>query len=71
MSFKGYRRFKRKYKFVHILVFATAVILFWRGVWGILDTYLFPDNILLSNLVSIGIAFVVLYLDDFHLKELE
>ena len=50
---------------------AIAIVMFWRGVWSLLDAYLFPDNILVSNLVSILIAFLVLYLDDFHLKELE
>ncbi|MCR4326503.1 MAG: hypothetical protein NUV52_02520 [Candidatus Roizmanbacteria bacterium] len=50
---------------------ATAVVMFWRGVWGILDSYLLPDNTLLSYAVSVLVAFAILYLDDFHLKELE
>lgn len=71
MYFKGYRRFKRKHKVLHILLVASAVVMFWRGVWGILDTYFFPDQKVLSYLTSILIAFFILYFDDFHLKELE
>lgn len=71
MYLKRYRKFKRKYKVLHILLVALAVVMFWRGVWGILDTYLFPGNELASYLSSIIVAFLILYFDDFHLKELE
>ncbi len=68
---KLYRRFKKRYKILHILIVATAVVMFWRGIWGILDTYLLPDNTLLSYTISVFVAFGILYFDDFHLKELE
>ncbi|PJE64015.1 hypothetical protein COU89_00065 [Candidatus Roizmanbacteria bacterium CG10_big_fil_rev_8_21_14_0_10_45_7] len=66
-----YRQFKKRHKIIHILIMATAVVMFWRGVWGILDTYLLPDNTLLSYAVSVLAAFTILYLDDFQLNELE
>jgi len=53
------------------MIVAIAIVMFWRGVWSLLDTYLLPDHFLISNLVSILVAFFILYLDDFHLKELE
>lgn len=71
MSINRYRKFKRKHKVLHILLVALAVIMFWRGVWGILDMYLFPNHHLVSYILSIVIAFFILYFDDFHLKELE
>lgn len=71
MSIQRYRRFKKKHKVLHILLVAFAVVMFWRGAWGILDAYFFPGNHLLSYLFSIIIAFIILYFDDFHLKELE
>ena len=67
---KRYRRFKKRHKVLHILLVAIAVVMFWRGAWGILDTYFLPDNLLASYLASIFVAFVILYFDDFHLKEL-
>lgn len=66
-----YRRFKKRHRVVHLLLISTAIVLFWRGVWVLLDTYLLPDQALMSSLVSIGAAFIILYLDGFHLKELE
>lgn len=70
-SIKIYRRFKRKHKVLHTFIVAVAVVLFWRGAWGIIDVYFLPGNVLASNLGSILTAFLILYLDDFHLKELE
>lgn len=39
---------------------AGAVIMFWRGVWGLMDVYLFPDNLPLSYGISFIIS-VILY----------
>ncbi len=66
-----YRLFKRKYRAVHVLFVSVAIVMFWKGVWSLLDAYLLPGNVLLSNLILILVAFSILYLDDFHLKELE
>ena len=68
---KGYRRFKKKYRLLHVLLVATAIVMFWRGAWSLLDTYFLPNYQLVSSALSILIAFFILYLDDFHLKELE
>lgn len=37
-----------------------AVISFWRGVWGLLDLYLFPKNHELSFWFSIIIGIIIL-----------
>lgn len=66
-----YRRFKTNHKVLHIFFAAIAIVFFWRGVWGLMDTYFFPDNPVISNTASVFVAFVILYFDDFHLKELE
>ncbi len=66
-----YRFFKRKHRAVHILFVAIAIVMFWKGVWSLLDAYLLPGNVLASNTILILVAFLILYLDDFHLKELE
>lgn len=71
MSINRYRKFKKKHKILHILLVAFAVVMFWRGAWGILDTYFFPGNHLVSYTISIALAFIILYFDDFHLSELE
>ena len=68
---KIYRQFKRKHRLLHILIVAIAIVMLWKGIWSLLDAYLFPGNVLAGNLLSILVAFFILYLDDFHLKELE
>ena len=46
------KRFSGSKGFKAILVGA-AIVMFWRGTWGLLDLYLFPDNQELSFVVSL------------------
>lgn len=57
--------------FVTVFVTAAAVVFFWRGVWGFLDYYLFPENPLLSYLSSIFIGLAILWWDDKRISELQ
>lgn len=61
---------RRMYRNLHILVDVVAVVLVWRGVWSLLDFYLFPNNPVLSNLVGLILGLAILFFDDFLLKEL-
>ena len=56
---------------VNAIVVILAIIMLWRGVWGLLDVYLFPGSPTLSYLISISLGALVLYLDDFSLKDLK
>jgi hypothetical protein len=58
-------------RFIRILVMSIAIVTFWWGVWGILDTLFQISNPLIGYFIGIIIALLILYLDDFHLKELE
>lgn len=52
----------RKIKAVgRTIIIAFAIILFWRGIWGLMDLYLFPKNHLMSYIVSIIIGIIILY----------
>lgn len=57
-------------KFIYSLITGLAMVSFWRGVWGLLDYYLFPNNEPLSYLVSFLIGLIILYLNDFSISEL-
>jgi hypothetical protein len=46
-------------------------VMLWRGVWGLLDTYLFPGSPTLSYLVCIGLGAAILYLDNFSIDNLK
>ncbi|MBN2517557.1 MAG: hypothetical protein JXB14_01805 [Candidatus Altiarchaeota archaeon] len=52
------------------IVIAFAVICFWRGVWGLLDEYLFPYDYTLSLLISMIIGLVILGATHYTVREL-
>ena len=58
------------FQFLLILSGLVGVVMLWRGVWGILDIYLFPDNKFISYVFSIFIGFIILLVDDFELGEI-
>lgn len=54
-------REKRDWKRIFLaLLVAFAVISFWRGLWGLWDLYIFPDNYLLSLWVSVVVGVLIL-----------
>ncbi|PIN81207.1 hypothetical protein COV13_02050 [Candidatus Woesearchaeota archaeon CG10_big_fil_rev_8_21_14_0_10_32_9] len=53
-----------------VLLIGLSVVSFWRGAWGIMDTYLFPTNYELSSWVSIIIGLIILYVTHYWTKEL-
>ena len=62
--------FQRDKHFVRNIVIAIGVVLVWRGVWHLADMYLFPNNPLLSNIVSLIVGILILYLPDGSLHHL-
>ena len=52
---------KRGREVFYTLLAAFAIISFWRGVWGLMDIYLFPNNYTESLLVSIVIGVATIY----------
>ena len=52
------------------LLIGFAVISFWRGVWGLLDIYLLPNNQSASFWISIIIGIVILTATHYSVKEL-
>ncbi|MDD4135637.1 MAG: hypothetical protein PHN66_01035 [Candidatus Shapirobacteria bacterium] len=68
---KKFREYLSKKKFISLLIEVIGVVLIWRGVWGILDIYLFPNYPIASYLSSILIGFLFVWIDDRKLDELE
>lgn len=52
------------------LVTVAGIVMVWRGIWGLMDIYLFPGNPTLSYTLSILIGLVILYIDDKAFDEL-
>lgn len=52
------------------LITGLAIVIFWRGAWGLADIYLFPENLALSYTVSTILGLVLLFINDFSASEL-
>lgn len=62
--------FRLRSSFFPSLVVVVAVVMVWRGVWNLLDMYVFPEQPILSNVVCIVVGLVLLYLPDQDLNAL-
>ena len=62
---------KAQYPIVNAVVIILAIIMLWRGAWGLLDEFLFPGSPILSYFASIALGALILYLDDFSLDNLK
>lgn len=65
-----FKRMKPIKKVGFAILIAFAVVSFWRGVWGLMDTYLFPNDYLVSLWVSLVIGLVILIGTHYATKEL-
>ncbi|MBW3018946.1 hypothetical protein KY329_02055 [Candidatus Woesearchaeota archaeon] len=57
-------------KIMFAILIAFAVVSFWRGVWGLMDEYLFPNHYQLSLWCSLFIGLGILFLTEHAIKEL-
>ena len=46
----------------YMTLIALSVVLFWRGIWGLADLYLFPMDAPLSYISSVLLGFSILML---------
>ncbi|MFH1218727.1 MAG: hypothetical protein V1679_02710 [Candidatus Peregrinibacteria bacterium] len=53
-----------------MLLVVTGVVFVWRGLWNLMDLYLFPDMPILSNILGILLGLLLLLLPDEDIKEL-
>ena len=68
---KTLRKIRQTYHNGYVVIVAVAIVMFWYGMFGLLETFLFPENRLLSYVVALGIGLFVLFVNDFKLDELE
>lgn len=53
------------------VMIGVSVVLFWRGTWGLMDIYLFPDSKAAGYILSIVLGLCLLFLiNKHHLKDL-
>lgn len=62
--------FKKKHKILFSILIGFSVVSFWRGAWGILDVFVFPNNYALSSIVSLAIGIGLLVITNYIIEEL-
>ena len=55
---------------LYALLIGTSMIMLWRGTWGLLDTYLFPQSKTTSYMLSVIIGLIVLSMTGKIVKKL-
>ena len=61
---------KTKHQTLFAIIIAFAVIAFWRGIWRLMDEYLFPENYTLSLIISVFIGLGILVTTHYVANEL-
>jgi hypothetical protein len=69
--FKSIVKFLKPRKNLRLILDAVGLIFVWRGIWGILDLFFFPNNPLVSYIGSIIFGFIFLTIDGNGLDEFE
>jgi len=69
--FKSIQKFLKPRKNLRLILDAIGLILIWRGIWGILDLFFFPNSPIISYLGSIIFGFIFLVIDGNGLDELK
>lgn len=59
-----------KHQVIFAVIIGFSVISFWRGAWGLMDLYLFPDDYHISLWISIIIGILILIITNYVVKEL-
>ncbi len=67
---KAFKKLEVNHQKLFALIIGVAVIMFWRGIWGLLDVYFLPNDVGLSLVLSAVIGLVILVACDVVIKEL-
>lgn len=66
-----FAKIKKTHPNYYSLIIGASLIMFWRGLWGLMDLYLFPSNFFLSHFTAVVLGLFLLWINDFRLKEIE
>lgn len=70
MVLKEFSKLKTKHQIIFAIIIAFAVIAVWRGFWGLMDIYLFPENYEQSLWASLIIGLIILVSTHYTVREL-
>ena len=60
------RRFK---KIAEAMAVWVGIILFWRGIWVVADVWLYPEDLLISGIISLFAGVLILLLTRNFVKQ--
>jgi uncharacterized membrane protein len=67
---QAFANMKRRHQVLFAIIIAFAVVSFWRGVWGLMDEYLFPNHYQISLWISVIMGILILVATGYATKEL-
>jgi Fuseless len=60
---------KRLKKLAEAMAVGTGIIMFWRGIWLLADTYLYPESPWVSAMISLFAGILILLLTRAFVKQ--
>ena len=52
--------YKTRVRLIKTIVVAVAIVIFWRGIWGLMDLYFFPNMLPMSYILSLFFGLIIL-----------
>ncbi len=62
-------KLEHSHQVIFSIIISLAVVLFWRGIWGLTDLFLFPDNPVMSFVASAVVGLAILIVTGFIAKQ--
>lgn len=69
MIFKSKKAKNTFFYNVRVFLLIIAVVVIWRWIWNLFDRYFFPDNFILSNILTIIIWLIIIFINDYELED--
>ncbi|MCK5282955.1 MAG: hypothetical protein KAK00_06100 [Nanoarchaeota archaeon] len=67
--YKRWHRFKKHHRLTLSLIILSGIIFFWRGLWGLLETYLYPENPQISFFISLSLGIIILAITHYSIEK--
>jgi len=61
---------KKHHQLIFTLIIMSGMISLWRGIWGLLDIFLFPSDKIISYSLSIILGILVIALTHYSINRL-
>ncbi|MFH0701612.1 MAG: hypothetical protein V2A62_04195 [Candidatus Woesearchaeota archaeon] len=66
-----YEKFKKlavHHQIIWSLIIATALVSIWRGIWGLMDKFIFPNDLLISSITTLLLGVGIFAITHYKLK---